>query len=201
MDNNLTMSQHITNVCKAAYIELRRIASIRRYLTTEAAKTLVCAFVLSKLDYCNALCAGCPLILINKLQRVQNYAARLILKVRYSDHITPHLHELHWLPVSARIQYKVSTVTYNCIASSCPDYLSSLLSLYVPSRQNLRSAADTRVLRVPLVKTKSYGQRTFAYQSSVVWNSLPYDLRHAESTASFKRRLKTHLFSMSYPSV
>ena len=91
LDMHLTMTAHVVNLIRTANFELRRINSIRHYLSVQATKTLVSAFVLSRLDYCNSLLFGCPHFLLNKLQKVQNNAARLILKAPKTDHITPHL--------------------------------------------------------------------------------------------------------------
>ena len=60
LDCNLNMTQHVLNICRSAYIELRQLSSIRHLLTAQATQTLVCAFVLSRLDYCNCLLTGCP---------------------------------------------------------------------------------------------------------------------------------------------
>ena len=94
---NLSMSQHISNTCKAAYIQIRHISSIRHLLTTQATQTLACSLVLSRLDYCNSLLSGCPQYLLDKLQKVQNAATRLVCKAKKSDHIHPVLETLHWL--------------------------------------------------------------------------------------------------------
>ena len=80
LSSNLSMEKHVTNICRSAYVEIRRISNIRHYLNIDATKTLVCAFVLSKLDYCNSLLSSCPSQLLNNLQKVQNSAARLIFK-------------------------------------------------------------------------------------------------------------------------
>ncbi len=61
----------------------------------------------SRLDYCNALLGGCPASSINKLQIVQNAAARVLTRSRKYDHITPILQSLHWLPIKFRISYKI----------------------------------------------------------------------------------------------
>ena len=87
-------------------VELRRIASIRQYLSFDATKTLISVFVFFKLDYCNFFLAGAPKHLIGKLQRVQNAAARLAVQCRRQHHITPVLYSLHRLPVLCRIQSK-----------------------------------------------------------------------------------------------
>ena len=196
-DSSLSMHNHVQNVCKLAYFELRRISSVRHYLTTDATKTLVCSFVLSRLDYCNGTLSGCPQYLIEKLQKVQNNAARLVLRARKADHITPLLHSLHWLPISSRIQYKIMSLTYNSLFESGPIYLSDLMHLYTPRRQ-LRSSSDTRTLCLPSFRTKSYGNRRFSVQSPLLWNSLPFSIRHTQSSNTFKTQLKTHLFSNAF---
>ena len=109
LDSNLSMSQHISNTCKAAYIQIRHTSSIRHLLVTQATQTLVCSLVLSRLDYCNSLLSGCLQYLLDKLQKVQNASARLVCKAKKSDHIHPILETLHWLPITHRIQYKIST--------------------------------------------------------------------------------------------
>jgi hypothetical protein len=90
--SDMSLDKHVSTMCKSAYYELRKLSAIRHYLSTHTAVTLVCAFVLSRLDYCNALLSGCPQYLINKLQRVQNSAARLIFQAKKHDHVTPLLH-------------------------------------------------------------------------------------------------------------
>ena len=194
IDCHLSMSAHVTNVVRAANFELRRISSIRQFLNVQATKVLISAFVLSKLDYCNSLLSGCPQFLIQKLQKVQNNAARLILKIPRNDHISPHLMSLHWLPIEYRIKYKLSCICFNSVSGTAPSYLSSLLSLYTPSRP-LRSSSDGKKFCVPLVSTRSFGQRSFVHSAPSVWNSLPYQLRSSNSLVSFKSALKTHLYT------
>ena len=94
---------HVSNLVRSANFELRRISSIRHLLSTDATKTLVSAFVLSRLDYCNSLLFGCSQYLLNKLQKVQNNAARLDRRVSKTDYIS-HLASLHWLPIDSQIQ-------------------------------------------------------------------------------------------------
>ena len=71
-DCHLIMKTHVSSLVRSANFELRRISSIRHHLSTDATKTIVSAFVLSRLDYCNSLLFGCPQHLLNKLQKVQN---------------------------------------------------------------------------------------------------------------------------------
>ena len=103
LDSSLSFSQHVMNTCRSAVLELRRIGLIHKYLTMDATKTIVCSLVYSRLDYCNSILSESPKCLIQKLQRVQNTAARITLKMLRNEHITPLLRMLHWLPIPNRI--------------------------------------------------------------------------------------------------
>ena len=144
--------------------------------------------------YCNSLHSGCPQYLLDKLKKIQNAAARLVCKAKKSDHIHSILQTLHWLPITYRIQYKISTICFNSISGTSPHYLSDLLQPYTPARQ-LRSASDTRTFAIPHVNTKTFGERSFSYAGPSVWNNLPQTLRHSDAASSFKAALKRHLFN------
>ena len=102
LDCHLTMNAHVSNIVLTCYIELRHLASIRRFLTSAATATVVSAFVLSRIDYCNSLLFGSAYDVTSHLQRIQNYAARVLLRLPMSSSITTHLKSLHWLPVKVR---------------------------------------------------------------------------------------------------
>ena len=144
-----------------------------------------------------SILAGCPQVLLDKIQRVIHCSARLIYKTSKSARITPLLFDLHWLPMNSRIQYKIALTCLHIICGTAPPYLSELLHLYFPS-PSLRSASDTRIFRVPRVCRRTLGERSFQYIGPVIWNSLPVSVRHAMSLFSFKSKLKTHLFSFAY---
>ena len=114
LDCHLTMNAHVTKIAQTCYFELRRLASIRRFLTSTATATLVPAFVLSRIDYCNSLLFGSTHDVTSNLQRIQNYAARVILCLPKSSSITTHLKSLHWLPVKVRSTYKIACLCYHC---------------------------------------------------------------------------------------
>ena len=193
------MKDHVSSVVRSINFEMRRISSIRSYLTTEATKTLISAFVLSRLDYCNGLFVNCPAETLDKLQRVQNNAARLVLRVPRSDHISPHLRSLHWLPIEARITYKIALTTYRAINLSGPPYLSELISIYTPAR-SLRSSSDTLKLNPPPTHTRTFGERSFSFAAPSIWNSLPLSIRSSDTESSFRSSLKTHLFKKHFDS-
>ena len=111
-------------------------------------------------------------------------------------HSAPLRRALHWLPVSFRIQFKISFLTFQVLSLKQPTYLSNLLSLAIPSR-SLRTNKG-RLLSVPRVKTKT-GSRAFSSCAPVLWNELPLSVRSAESASVFRKRLKTHLFGLAFP--
>ena len=193
LDSALSMKQQINTVCRACYFHIRRLSKIRKFLSQESVVKLVSCFVLSRLDYCNSLFADLPTESINKLQNVQNCAARLVLGIRKREHITPALKNLHWLPISQRIHYKLSLLCYKSFNSLLPSYLSDLLSLYTVSRI-LRSTSDITRLSLPRYRFEHYGKRAFSRSAPSVWNSLPAVLRETNTTNSLKTHLKTHLF-------
>ena len=145
----------------------------------------------------NAVLYGLPQCTIGPLRRVQNAAARVTLGLSPRDHVRPALKELHWLPAYC-IQYKVALLMFIVHDYRCPVYLSESVQPVSsnPVRQRLRSASSLDYI-VPRTKTK-FGDRAFSVAGSSVWNSLPESVRSAETLSSFKRKLKTYLFNVSF---
>ena len=112
MDKTLSFSEHINDMCKKASYAKRLIGRIRKYLPSDGLKMLVNSLVISRLDYYNNLLYDVPKCQRDKLRRIQNTAARMITGARSSDHITPTLKSLHWLPVKVRINVKILLITY-----------------------------------------------------------------------------------------
>ena len=196
LDETLSMKEQVTSLCRSSYFHFRNIASIRPYLSDESTAQLVSSLILSRLDYCNSTLSGLPSCLLNRLQKVQNNAARLVLHKRKSDRVTSLLEKLHWLPVEARIHYKIATLAFRHFENSPPPYLSELLHTYQPSRA-LRSSSE-KLLEVPKTNLKSAGNRFFHFQAAKIWNSLPTNVRSSPSLSPFKKNLKTHLFKKRF---
>lgn len=196
LDHTLTMEKQVNMVVKSCYFQIRRIAAIRQYITDDCCKTLVHALVTSRLDYGNGLLCGLPDTLTNRLQKVQNCAARLITRTGRREEMTPVREQLHWLPVRQRCQYKILMYTYKCLHDRAPPYLQELVVPYQPAR-SLRSESAS-LLCEPRTRTKIYGHRRFDSISARLWNGLPLRLRNTPSLDTFKKDLKTHLFKEAY---
>ena len=120
IDSKFTMEQHINSVMRAAFFKIREISYYRRLLTPPCAKTLIHAYITSRLDYCNGLLYGFPAQQLNRVQSILNTAARLVTMTRKFVHITPILRELHWLPVCYRVQLKFTKPYMALHHRTCP---------------------------------------------------------------------------------
>ena len=127
LDCHLTMNAHVYNIARTCYYEQHRLASIRRFLTSTATATHVSAFVLTRIDYCNSLLFGSTHDVTSHLQRIQNYAARVILRLPMSSSITIHLKSLHLLPVKVRSTYQIACLCYHCHSITAQSYVSDML--------------------------------------------------------------------------
>ena len=140
---------------------------------------LVTSYIFSRLDYCNCL-MGTPNSVIQSLQKILNFAARLVLLAPCHHHSTPLPEKLHWLPVSECIKYKVVCMCFSAISGSGPAYFSELLHVYSPDC-TLRSSSDNRMLEIQQYKHKTHGFHAFFRFGPHIWNSLPQDLRHCST--------------------
>ena len=194
-DSQMSMSSQISSICQTSFFHLRNIGKIRSYIDEDTAKVLVSSFVMSHLDYCNSLLSELPESSISRLQKVQNQAARIVTRTKKKEHIQPVLKSLHWLPVKERIDFKILCHAFKCYNKTAPFYLQELLTSYVPARQ-LRSSSKNQLV---IPKTNSVlSQRAFSIHAPVLWNSLPEYCKESDTIESFKRKLKTILFTRAY---
>jgi len=123
LDLRLTFHKLVSIVARSCNYHAQVIRHIRHLLTTELAQTLACSLILSRIDYCNSVLHSTLTGTIQKLQQVQNNAARIVLQASRRSHAMPLLHQLHWLPVQQRITYKLAVLTYKVRSKSTPVYL------------------------------------------------------------------------------
>ena len=132
-DSNLNLQEQIHKTCKSGFFHLYNIRRIRKYLSQESARTLVHAFIIGRIDYCNSLLFGLPSVHLLKLQRLQNAAAQLMPNVPRCSHTTPVLCSLHWLPVKFRLDFKILLLTFKGISAlifgHAPGYLIDLIAM------------------------------------------------------------------------
>ena len=186
------MDDHVTSVCKTVNYHLRNLGRIRKFIDSDTCHTAVRALITSRLDYYNSLLNGVSAKTSNRLQLLQNKAARLLYMKPKRTHTSPLLSDLHWLRITQRIQFKTLVLTYKALHNEAPQYLSDLLHIRC-HRYNIRASLRT-TLHIPRTN-KSDGDRSFAATAPRLWNSLPDHIPAAVTAGQFKRLLKYHLFS------
>ena len=195
-DKEMKLDTHINKVCRIGFQNVKNLAAIRKILDIKSAKTAAHAFVTSNLDYGNSLLYGVPKTLINKLQLVHNAAAKIVVKKRKFDHISNDMKDMHWLPIEARIKYKLLLLTWKCLNGLAPEYLSELLNYTDDIHEKRLNHQET--LYPPKTKLVTCGDRAFQRSAPELWNQLPVELRKINKIDTFKNKLKTHLFKEYY---
>ena len=182
------MDKHISSVVKTCFHQLREFRHIRSFIPKSPSIILANAFIHSRIDYCNSLFYGLPKYSINRLQKMQNSADRIVTPTSCSLHITPVLKSLHWLPVQYHINFKLCCITHRALSLGEPHYLNSLL-IHTLNSHSLRSSSFNP-LTLPFFNRKSNGFRSFTHAAPFLWNHLPNTIRSAPTYLSFRKASK-----------
>ena len=196
-DQFLNFDDYISGVCSSTHFHLRNIGKIRHLLSYDACAQLIDALISIRLDYCNSLLYNLPKSSIERLQKMQNQAARILTKTPRCDHISEVLVSLHWLRIEQRIVYKIIILTYKAFVDHyAPVYLSELLNKKSTSA-NTQSANDDFLLVIPPISRNCSNtdfERLFHFASPTEWNKLDARILCISNQNCFKREIKTILF-------
>ena len=199
IDSDVAMRSHVSRTVSSCFAVLRQLRSIRRSVPDTVFQSLVVSLVLPHLDYGNAALAGLPANQHRRLQSVLDSAARLIHRSTRFDHVSPLLRELHWLRSPERVDFKLAVTVYRCLHGLAPTYLADCIRRAADAnRRQLRSSVSLALV-VRRTRLVTVGDRAFPVAGSRLWNSLPRDVSSAPTLPVFRNRLKTYLFSRSYP--
>ena len=166
----------------------------------EACKLLVPSPVTSRLDYSNALLRGARDDVIKQLERLQRITPRVVWNKYTNDHssVRELPRGLHWLPIKARVQYKILLLVYNVLNTGTPPYLAALLTRKSFCRVT-RTSQKVNILNVSANGKGRHTMKAFSVAGPTMWNELlTNELRECTSVDVFKKRLKTHLFHLHY---
>ena len=194
-DSHLSFDKHIDNFCHACYFYIRRLRHVHSAMLADTTKIIVCIVVSSRLDYCNGTTRRHVRIHPGQTSMCPKYPRPLVTELRRRNHITPALKKLHWLPIPARITFKVVTVVYYLRERQQPPYLADLISDYIRMR-TLRSSTET-LLAEQSFRT-NISCRSCRYVATKTWNNIPDDIKIVDSLGLFQNGLKTFLFRQSY---
>ena len=189
-DPSLSFDCHIVKTVSSCMSSLAQINRVKHVLDKSLLTLIIRSIVFSKLYYCSSVWANITASNISKLQAVQNFAARIIMKSRKFDHITPLLNELHWIPVKLYLLYRDAVLTFKCLNGTTPESLSQQFV----RRADIsgRCTRNSNSLDIPFFKSAT-GQRTFHYRAVSLWNELPENIKCSSSISIFKHKLRKYL--------
>lgn len=190
IDSCLNYNEHITKTSSSCIYKLIMINRIKHLLDKKTLLLLIHSFVLTKLFYCSTVWSNTSKKNKNKLQLVQNFAARIVLGLRKFDHISQGLRTLGWLNIDKKLFFNDSVMMYKCMHESTPTYLTQKFR----KRSDIHSRATRHAQDLDLPKCRlAAGQRSFVFRGSKIWNGLPESIKNAKNIKDFKKRLIKHL--------
>ena len=185
IDEHLSWSNHIGELSKKISSPIGALKRIRPYISERTALQIYQALILPHFDYCSCVWGDCNLTLSDKLQKLQNRAARAITRSNYDTSVTFLLNLLNWDDLITRRQKLKAILMFKTINGFTPAYLQNLFSTR-STQYSLRNL-ETK-LELPLPRTNC-GKRAFCDSGALLWNSLPNSLRKSDSLGYFKREI------------
>ena len=196
LDSTLYFDKHVINVTRSCHYHIRAFRHIRQLLTLDTVKAMAVAIVGSRLDYCNSVLYGMLQVNINRLQCMQNILAWVVSRAPWTVSSLDIYHDLHWLPVSHRVTFKLCLITWNTLHTTHPPYLSELITHYHPSRA--LDSSNTNLMARPSAITRNFASRAFSVSTPSSWNSLPANIRCLDKLSTFKCQLNSRLFQSAF---
>ena len=192
IDHSLTYNEHIAKTVSICLHKVVQINSIKHLLNKKTILLLLNSFVFSKLYYCSTVWSNTSKHNINKLQLVQNFAARVVLGLKKFDHISQAIKSLNWLPVNDRIYLNDAVMMYKCTNKLVPDYLIEKFTLR--SQTHTRNTRQRDQLNIPRCRLTT-GQRSFTYRGAKLWNNLRDNVKSSDSVKILRKKIVNLLFS------
>ena len=197
-DQKLTMKSHISKIVKDCNLSLMNLRRIGDKLTMKHKIQLVHSLIHSRIDYCNGLLIGADKSDLNRLQMVQNAATRFVFGRWKRRGVTELRAQLHFLPVEARIEFKICLMVFKSLNNLAPSYLANLIQTRKPKGRSLRHDEDGSLLEKDFSTKLKSSQQAFQVCGPKLWNVLPVEIRNCSDEVIFKSRLKTHLYERFY---
>ena len=186
IDNNLNWSSHVDKLTKKVASGIGALKRIRHLVPQTTLRSIYHALLQPHFDYCNVVWGNCGITLHDKLQKLQNRAARVLTFSNFDANASELFKILGWKNLVSQQQIALATMVYKCLQGLAPEYLCSKFT----NRESVYSLRDSeRKLNVPFPRTNYY-RNSFSYRGATVWNSLPLKARQAESLGLFKNLIK-----------
>ena len=193
IDPSLSFNKHVDHVCRSITSKLALLRRIKVYLPLSYRRLYYNAYILPCIDYCLTIWGNTSKNNLERIHKLQKYAARIILDAPPDSPSLPLFNELGWLNVFERMEFNKAVLLFKSVHGMCPDYLSEMFTVQPSSVYSLRSSTHQN-LNIPKHRNELF-KRTLQYSGVIIWNGLPSNLRSAPSLASFKQNLFKHIIS------
>ena len=193
IDQNLSWNIHIDTLAKKIASGIGAMKRSRPFVPFETLLTIYNSLVQPHFDYCSVVWGNCNKTLSNKLQKLQNRAARILTYSSYDANADCLMEKLGWRKLDSQRQIHKATMVYKSLNGLAPDYLrSKFVDRSSLTNYSLRDTESK--LAIPLPRT-NFMKNSFSYSGAVLWNSLPVELRQANSLGTFRAGCK-NFFSL-----
>ena len=188
IDETLSWNQYIDYLCSIISSRISLLRQLSYYVPEIVQKMFYQSYVLPLIDYGSSSWGSTTKLNIERINKLQKRAARIILKV---DYITPSVEmfqRLRWMTVSQRFNYNKAVLTYKALNNLTPAYISDLLTPTARAyNRNLRSSKNGSLM-VPKTRTSFY-TGSFTVSAPKLWNTFPTSVKQATSLNTFKRAM------------
>lgn len=194
-DNYLNFDSHINEIRRKTLGTLIYVNRIKENLNKNARLISIHSLVLSIINYGIKIWGATYTTHLYQVQKLQNFAAKVALGGGAKrDHATPFLRQLGWLKIYNKYKYELGIMTYNIINGYIPEHLMSL-----PTVRDIRSLPTRQQQQLYVPKTNTnMGERSVLVAGPKLWNTLPTNVRNANTLSSFKKQLFNHLLSEQF---
>ncbi|MEW8544984.1 MAG: reverse transcriptase family protein [Candidatus Thiodiazotropha sp.] len=192
IDEKLTWSDHIDNLCSAISSKISLLRQLSTYVSIDTQKKFYQGYIVPLIDYGSVVWGATSSSNLLRISKLQKRAARVILRADYNTPSSAMFHELNWLPVCRRLTYNKAVLIFKALNNLTPAYITNLLKpMSETHSRSLRSSVNG-TLSVPRSRTSLF-DRSFSSSAPRLWNSLPSSVRNSTSLNSFKADLRTVL--------
>ena len=196
IDQNLNWETHIRETSKKIASGISAIKRIRKFVPREILLTIYNSLIQPHFDYCSVVWGCCSKGLSQKLQKLQNRAARIITFSNYDSNVDELLRNLNWKKLDHQRAVNKAIMMYNTVNNQTPDYISSR---FFPRNERLTYNLRNVDCKLSVLQPRTnYGKRSFSYSGAVLWNGLPNEIKQSTSLNDFKTKLRNHTFKSEF---
>ena len=194
LDPNLTYEDHTTKTVSTC-MSVCQTNRVKHVLDMDTLTIVVNCVVFSKLFYCSYVLINTTESNLDKVQKVQNCACRLISGVKKFDHITPVLRVMLWLPIRQQLYYRNAAIAFNCVTACAPDNSDSITDQFIKrSDVSTRTARSSKKLQIAFLKSAT-GKRSLYYRTVRIWNALDPLLKFSSTLQESKHKITEHFIN------